>query len=178
MRLQKRAPGEATPPRAAAVGAAAGGGSGAGSAAAVEATRALGFMEAKRQAGAWTGSVAGLTALLRPDRRLPAPLQAARACCAWACCMHPRSVHTTAAIRLHPYVPRAGGSGALVCEAHATDHALTPTDQHLVMGTSAFWHLVGPADCALRAHFHEKVRCGCAVGWVHTRMGGWLGCAC
>lgn len=45
-----------------------------------------------------------------------------------------------------------------MCEAAATDHTLSPTDQHLVLGTAAFWQLVGPADAALRAHFHEKVR--------------------
>ncbi|PRW59267.1 phosphatase 2C 3 [Chlorella sorokiniana] len=92
VRLQKRAPGEATPPPSArSVSTMAG--------EAAEATRALGFAEAKRA---------------------------------------------------------AGGSGALVCEAAATDHTLSPTDQHLVIGTAAFWQLVGPADAALRAHFHEK----------------------
>jgi len=69
---------------------------------------------------------------LRQPRRRPAPL---------AC-----------------HLMSAGGSGTLVCEATATDHTLSPTDQHLVLGTAAFWQLVGPADAALRAHFHEKVR--------------------
>ncbi|KAL4434377.1 hypothetical protein ABPG75_000818 [Micractinium tetrahymenae] len=92
VRLQRRAPGEATPPAPA--------GSGGGEAGQTgEPTRALGFMEAKRQ---------------------------------------------------------AGGSGALICEAFATDHGLAGTDQHLVLASSAFFELVGPTDCALRAHFHEK----------------------
>ena len=49
----------------------------------------------------------------------------------------------------------------LICEAFVTDHTLTGADQHLVLGSSAFWDLVGPADCALRAHFHEKVSSIC-----------------
>lgn len=46
-----------------------------------------------------------------------------------------------------------------MCDAYVTDHSLTMVDQHLILGTAGFWRLVGPADCALRAHFHEKVRC-------------------
>ncbi|KAI3439027.1 hypothetical protein D9Q98_001438 [Chlorella vulgaris] len=91
VRLQKRSSAEATPPGAAARS------GGAGQQGSV--TRALGFTEAKRQ---------------------------------------------------------AGGSRVLLCEAHVAEHTLSSPDQHLVLGSSAFWQLVGPTDCALRAHFHEK----------------------
>lgn len=79
--------------------------------------------------------------------------------------MHPCPCICASACHNQAPADPAGGSGALVCEAAAADHTLSATDQHLVLGSAAFWQLVGPADAALRAHFHEKVqggRCGIA----------------
>jgi hypothetical protein len=57
-----------------------------------------------------------------------------------------------------------------VCDAFVADHALSTPDQHLVLGSAAFWGLVGPPDAALRAHYHEKVGgrsavCVCVCVW-------------
>ena len=51
---------------------------------------------------------------------------------------------------------REGGGGYLTCEADVTVAKLSPGDQHLILGSSGFWDVVGPGDAALRAHLYER----------------------
>ena len=37
---------------------------------------------------------------------------------------------------------------------------LTPLDEHILLGSETFWHLVSPDDAALRSHLHLKARSG------------------
>ena len=70
--------------------------------------------------------------------------------------------------RLPTARPAGGRRGGVVsCVAEAAEHRLTPTDQHLVLGSSGLWEVLGPQDAALRAHFYEKV--GGRAGGVSVR---------
>lgn len=56
-----------------------------------------------------------------------------------------------------PLSPAARHAGSISCAAEVTEHRLTPTDQHLVLGSAGLWDVLGPQDAALLAHFYEKV---------------------